>query len=131
MLDATIAYLEDISWAELGGAGAELGQVALMLGVPTLHAGRLRPARLEVTTLARGARGVGPQPTCGRIAARVVAMLAQPAVALLARLHKPVAAHGTVEQGARSVAQAIVHPVLEGQGQVLQAKKTEYGLRYI
>ena len=47
-------------------------------------------------------------------------MLPQPAVTLLPRLNKPVAAHWTPKQRARFVAQTIIHAVLKRHGQVLQ-----------
>ena len=46
----------------------------------------------------RGAGGVGEEAAGGGVAARVVAVVPQPAVALLARLHEPVTADGCVEQ---------------------------------
>ena len=92
-----------------------------MLRQSTHLARRLRVTRLKVAALARGAGRVGKHSARGRVAARVVAVVLQPAVTLLARLNEAVAAHRAVEERARLVTQAVVHPVLEGQGEVLEA----------
>ena len=48
-------------------------------------------------------------------------MVLEAAVALFSLFREPVPACRPVKQGLRLVAQAVVHPVLKGEGQVLQA----------
>jgi hypothetical protein len=47
-------------------------------------------------------------------------MSALPAIALLPGFDKSIAAHRAVEEGSRTIAQAVVHPMLESECQVLQ-----------
>lgn len=91
-----------------------------MLGASALRARALRPAGLQVAALAGGAACVIVQHTGGHVAAGVVAVLFQTAVALLARLDESVAAYGTVEELLRLVPQTVIHTVLEGYSQVFQ-----------
>lgn len=113
-------HLEHVHRAVLALPGAVLGQVALVLGASALGARGFRPARFQVAALARRAARVAVQHARGHVAARIVAVLLQPAVALLPGLHEPVAADRAVEQLLRLVPQAIIHPVLERERQVLE-----------
>jgi hypothetical protein len=45
---------------------------------------------------------------------------ALPAIALLPGFDKSIAAHRAVEEGTRTIAQAVVHPVLESEGEILE-----------
>ena len=83
----------------------ESAQICLPADCPR----RLGPAGLEVAALPRGAGGVGEDGAGGGVAARVVAVILQAAVALLPGLHEPVTAHRSVEQGARLVTETVVH----------------------
>jgi len=115
--------LENIFWAELRGSRAVLWQVTLVFREPAHCSGQFWFAGLEVATFSRSTGGVRKEFTRVRIAARIVAMLLQSAVTFLARLHEPVTTHGGVEQGPWFVSQAIIHPMFEGQGQVLKAAR--------
>ena len=66
-------------------------------------------AGLEVAALPRGAGGVGEDGAGGGVAARVVAVVLQAAVALLPRLHEAVTTDRAVEQSAGLVTEAVVH----------------------
>ena len=114
-------HLEDVLWTELVVAGAELRKVALMFRQSAHVARRLWFAGFEVAALSSGAGGVRMESAGGRVAARVVAVLLQPAVALLTGLHKAVAADRALKQSSGLVPEAVVHAVLKGEGEVLQA----------
>lgn len=113
-------HLEHVDGAVLALAGAVFRQVALVLGAPALGARRFRPASFQIATLAGGAARVAMQHAGGHVAARIVAVFLQAAVALLARFHESVTANRAVEQLLRFVSQTIIHAVLERQSQMLQ-----------
>lgn len=102
-------------------AGTVLGQIALVLLRTAGTARQLGSACLQVTALAGGARSVAVQHAGVRIAAAVLAVGGQAAVALLAGLHKAVAALWRVEEARRLVPQAVVHAARESNGQLIDA----------
>lgn len=113
-------HFEHVHRAILALPGAILGQVALVLGASALGARGFRPARFQIAALARRAARVAVQHASGHVAARVVAVLLQAAVALLPGFHEPVAADRAVEQFLRLVPQTVIHPVLERERQMLE-----------
>jgi hypothetical protein len=112
--------LEDIRGTVFALAGTKLGQVALLLGAPALGARDLGLAGAQVAAASGRAARVPVQHAGGAVATGIVAVVDEAAVALLAGLDEAVPADRTVEQSLRLVAQTVIHPVLEGQCQVLQ-----------
>lgn len=112
--------LENIGRTILALAGAVFRQIALVVGAPALRAGVFRSAGLQIAAFTGGAARVAVQHAGGHVAARIVAVLLQTAVALLARLNESVAAYRAVEELLRLVPQTIVHSMVEGESQVLQ-----------
>ena len=83
------------------------------LTLPAHSAGGPRLTGLEVAALPRGAGGVGDHVAGAGVAAGVVAVLLQAAVALLAGLHEPVPTDRTLEQGPGLVPETGVHTCSE------------------
>lgn len=111
---------EHVHRAVLALAGAVLGQIALVLGRTALCSRVLRSAGLQIAALPCRTARVSMKHAGCRVAARIVAVLFETAVALLARLDEAVPAYRAVEELLRLVPQTVVHPVLERAGEVLQ-----------
>ena len=112
--------LEHVRGTILALTGTVLRQVALLLCTSALGACGLGLAGFEVAALAGCTAGVSVEHAGGRVAAGIVAVVDEAAVALLAGLDETVAADRRVEEPRRLVAQAVVHAMLEGQREVLQ-----------
>jgi len=93
-------------------------QIALVFGASTFCTRALRPAGLQITTLAGGTACITMQHASSHVATGIVAVLLQAAIALFARFDESVATYGTVKELLRFVPQAIIHTVLEGYGQM-------------
>lgn len=81
----------------------------------------MRFARRQVAAASSCARCISIKHASVRIAARVVAVLRQPAIALFALLNEAVAAGRCVEQLRRLVFKAIIHAVVERKIQLIDA----------
>lgn len=112
---------EHIRRTVLGLPGAILGQIAFVLLRAAVGARQLGPAGVQVAALAGGAGGVAVQHAGLRVAAVVLAVLGQTAVALLARLHESIATLRRVKESCGLVPQAVVHAAREGNGQLIDA----------
>ena len=89
--------LEHVVGTEFGFAGTIFREIALVLGSPANISRFFHLARRKVAAFSRGARRVGEHFARIRITTRVVAMVAESAVALFAGFDEPVSADRTLE----------------------------------